>query len=77
VRQESCPSVLDSRRVRARQVRFAAALTESSAPERFDLYWIVSENKAFCGHTELLQACIQMKALNQRLHAQYMRLLEA
>lgn len=56
---------------------FAAALTESPAPLRFDLYWIVSENKAFCGDSELLHARMQMKALNPPLHAQYMRLLEA
>lgn len=56
--------------------RFTVALTESPAPRRFCLYWIVSENKPFCTERELLEARRQMKALNPRLHARYMQRLE-
>ena len=57
------------------KTRFAAVPTESDAAWRFSFYWIVSENKVFCTHRELLEARRQMKALNPRLHARNMHRL--
>jgi hypothetical protein len=55
--------------------RFAAALTESSGPQRFCLNWTVSDNKVFCTGDELLHARRQMKALHPQLHSRYMQRL--
>jgi hypothetical protein len=55
--------------------RLVRALCETCEPRRFCLYWIMSENKPFCSDSELINARIQMKALNSRLHAQYMQRL--
>lgn len=58
------------------KLQFAAAITESPAPRRFCLYWIISENKPFCSDSELLDARRQLKALHPRLHARYMQRLD-
>lgn len=55
--------------------RFAAALAGSTGPRRFCLNWIISENKAFCPDSALLQARMQMKILNSELHSRYMQRL--
>ncbi len=54
---------------------FVPAPGELCGPRRFCLHWIISENKAFCSDSELIDARIQMKALNSRLHARYMQCL--
>jgi hypothetical protein len=53
--------------------RLVRALGEACEPRRFSIYWIISENKPFCSDGELINARIQMKALNSPLHAQYMQ----
>jgi hypothetical protein len=55
--------------------RLVYALGEACEPRRFSIYWIISENKPFCRDNELINARIQMKALNSPLHAQYMQRL--
>lgn len=55
--------------------RFAEALTESSGPQRFCLYWIISENKPWCTGDELLRARREMKALHPQVHSRYMQRL--
>src|SRR2546422_5014488 len=55
--------------------RLVRALGEARETRRFCIYWIISENKPFCSDSELINARIQMKALNSPLHAQYMQRL--
>ena len=55
--------------------RFAEALIQSSAPQRFCFCWIISENKTWSMGDELLRARREMKALHPTLHSRYMQRL--
>ncbi len=46
-------------------------------PRLFSVHWVISENRHFCDETTLLTSRRAMKALHPRLHAVYMRNLEA
>ena len=69
------PRFSSSDQFKAFKSGFVPALGELCGPRRFCLHWIISENKAFCSDSELIDARIQMKALNSRLHARYMQCL--
>lgn len=73
---ESAPSQFSTRQeFQEFMARFMPSLTDAPPARRFCLYFLISENKAFLLEDDVMQARLQMKALNSRLHQRYMQRL--